>query len=53
MGAMMRIPMADKLNAMSSSRFLMREMRTPGAGTISYNVTVGPMVAFIFVMLMA
>ena len=34
-GAMMRIPNADKLSAMSSSKFLIFEMRTPGAGTIS------------------
>ena len=35
-GAMIRIPRADKLSAMSSSRFLILEMRTPGDGTISY-----------------
>ena len=34
-GAMIRMPKADKLKAMSSSRFLIFEMRTPGAGTIS------------------
>ena len=34
-GAMIRIPSADKLRAISSSRFLILEMRTPGAGTIS------------------
>ena len=39
---MMRMPNAAKLKAMSSSRFLILLMRTPGAGTISYNVTVGP-----------
>ncbi len=35
MGAIMRIPNAARLNAMSSSRFLILEMRTPGAGTNS------------------
>ena len=35
MGAMIRIPNALKLNAISSSKFLILEMRTPGAGTIS------------------
>ncbi len=45
MGAMIRMPSAARLNAISSSRFLMRLMRTPGAGTISYKVTVGPTVA--------
>ena len=49
MGAMIRIPSADKLSAMSSSRFLIFEIRTPGAGMISYNVTVGPTVALILV----
>ena len=48
-GAMIRMPKADKLNAMSSSRFLIFEIFIPGAGTISYNVTVGPMVALILV----
>src|SRR5690606_2231523 len=47
MGAMMRIPNAAKLRAMSSSRFFIFEMRTPGLGMISYSVTVGPMVALI------
>ena len=42
---MIRIPKAAKLNAISSSKFLILEIRTPGAGTISYNVTVGPTVA--------
>ena len=51
-GAMIRIPRADKLSAMSSSRFLILEMRTPGDGTISYSVTVGPIVALIFSMRM-
>ncbi len=48
-GAMIRMPNAAKLNAMSSSKFLILEIFTPGAGTISYNVTVGPMVALILV----
>ena len=48
-GAMIRIPKADKLSAMSSSRFLIFEIFIPGAGTISYSVTVGPMVALILV----
>ena len=34
-GAMIRMPSADKDNAISSSRLRMREMRTPGAGVIS------------------
>ena len=44
-GAIIRIPSAAKLKAISSSRFLIFEMRTPFVGTISYNVTVGPTVA--------
>ena len=44
-GAMMRIPMAASESAISSSRFLILEIRTPGAGVISYSVTVGPTVA--------
>ncbi len=44
-GAMIRIPKAAKLKAISSSRFLILEIRTPAAGTISYSVTVGPTVA--------
>jgi hypothetical protein len=47
-GAIIRIPSADRLRAISSSRFFIREIRTPGAGTISYKVTVGPTVALIF-----
>ena len=42
---MMRIPSADKLNAISSSKFLILEIRTPSAGVISYNVMVGPTLA--------
>jgi hypothetical protein len=44
-GAMIRMPNADKLSAISSSRFLMREILMPASGTISYSVTVGPIVA--------
>ena len=47
MGAMIRMPNAAKLSAMSSSRFLIFEIRIPGAGTISYSVTVGPTSAVI------
>ncbi|MBA7581341.1 hypothetical protein ES708_23243 [subsurface metagenome] len=46
-GAIILIPNADKLKAISSSRFFIFEILIPGAGTISYNVTVGPIVAFI------
>ena len=46
-GAIILIPSAAKLNAISSSKFLILEIRTPGAGIISYSVTVGPMVALI------
>src|ERR1700744_4951858 len=46
-GAMIRLPRAARLNAISSSRFLILEIRTPGAGMISYKVTVGPIVALI------
>ncbi len=34
-GAIILIPRAERLNAMSSSRFLIFEIRMPGAGTIS------------------
>ena len=34
-GAMMRIPRAARLNAMSSSRFLIFDMRIPAVGVIS------------------
>ena len=51
-GAMMRMPKAARLRAMSSSRFLILEMRTPGAGTSSYRVTVGPMDALMLAILM-
>jgi len=33
---------------MSSSKFLIFEIFTPASGTISYKVTVGPIVALIF-----
>jgi hypothetical protein len=48
-GAIIRIPRAARLNAISSSKLFILEIFTPGAGTISYSVTVGPMVAFICV----
>jgi hypothetical protein len=46
-GAIILIPKADRDNAMSSSRFLIFEILTPASGTISYRVTVGPIVALI------
>ena len=46
-GAMMRIPRALKLSAMSSSSDLILLIRIPASGTISYSVTVGPTVALI------
>jgi len=47
-GAIILMPRAARLRAISSSRFLIFEIRTPGAGIISYNVIVGPIVAEIF-----
>ena len=47
-GAMIRIPSADNERAISSSKFLIFEIRTPASGTISYKVTVGPTVALIW-----
>jgi len=47
MGAIILIPSAAKLSAISSSKFLILLIRTPAAGTISYKVTVGPTVALI------
>ena len=47
-GAMMRIPKAERESAISSSKFFILEMRMPASGTISYKVTVGPMVALMF-----
>ena len=46
-GAIILIPKAERLNAISSSKFLIFDIFTPASGTISYNVTVGPMVALI------
>ena len=46
-GAIILIPRADRDNAMSSSKFLIFDIRTPASGTISYRVTVGPIVALI------
>ena len=37
-GAIIRIPSAAKLSAISFSKPFILEMRTPGAGTISYRV---------------
>ena len=34
-GAMIRIPSAERLRAISSSKLRIREIRTPGAGVIS------------------
>ena len=51
-GAMIRIPKAARLSAISSSRFLILAILTPSAGIISYRVTVGPTVAFILEMAM-
>ena len=46
-GAMIRIPSALRLKAMSSSKPRIFEIRTPDSGVISYNVIVGPTVALI------
>ena len=46
-GAMIRIPSAERLNAISSSKPRILEIRTPCSGVISYRVTVGPTVALI------
>ena len=46
-GAIILIPNADKESAISSSKFLILEILIPASGTISYNVIVGPTVAFI------
>src|SRR5690606_11037558 len=48
MGAMILMPNAASESAMSSSRFLILEILIPASGTISYKVTVGPMVALIW-----
>src|SRR5690606_2700352 len=50
MGAMILMPKAARERAISSSRFLILEIRIPASGTISYRVTVGPMVALIWAM---
>ena len=50
MGAMILIPNAARDSAISSSRFFILEIRIPASGTISYRVTVGPIVAFIWAM---
>ena len=47
-GAIILIPSADRDKAISSSKFLILEILIPAAGTISYKVTVGPMLALIF-----
>ena len=44
-GAIILIPNAASDNAISSSKFFIFEIRIPASGTISYKVTVGPMVA--------
>ena len=44
---MILIPSADRDKAISSSKFFIFEILTQASGTISYNVTVGPMVALI------
>ena len=46
-GAIILIPSAERDKAISSSRFLIFEILTPASGIISYNVTVGPIVALI------
>ena len=45
-GAMILMPNAERLSAMSSSRLRIFEILTPCAGVISYRVIVGPTVAF-------
>ena len=44
-GAIIRIPKADRLSAMSSSRLRIFETRMPSSSVISYSVMVGPTVA--------
>ena len=46
-GAIILIPNAESDKAISSSKFLILEILIPASGTISYKVTVGPIVAFI------
>jgi len=50
-GAMILMPIAERLSAISSSSDLMRASFTPRSGIISYKVTVGPTVAEICCML--
>ena len=50
-GAIILIPRAASDKAISSSRFLIFEILTPASGIISYRVTVGPIVALIFAIL--
>jgi hypothetical protein len=47
-GAIILIPKAARLRAISSSRFLILEILTPATGTISYKVTVEPTLALIY-----
>ena len=47
-GAMIRIPNAESDSAISSSKLFIFEIRIPASGTISYKVTDGPTVAFIW-----
>ena len=44
-GAIILIPSAAKLKAISSSRFFILDILIPAFGTISYKVIVGPTVA--------
>ena len=46
-GAIILIPKADNERAISSSKFLILEIRIPASGTISYSVTVCPIVALL------
>src|SRR5690606_7439866 len=47
-GAIIRLPRAERERAISSSRLLIFEILIPASGMISYNVTVGPTVALIW-----
>ena len=44
------MPKAESDKAISSSKFLIFEILIPASGTISYKVTVGPIVASILAM---
>ena len=46
-GAIILIPSAERLSAMSSSKFFIFEILIPASGTISYRVMEGPIVAVI------